>query len=120
MTMIFPDVSVWVGNPKRSSKPRPILVHFASISTKTAVLLARRRLRNFVSGNYPRPVVINEDLTACRQTLFAEHRKMKKEGKIADCWTLNGRIYSKSLTGVIRAVDVKNPEPGHDDETEDI
>ena len=106
-------------NPKRSSKPRPVLLHFAFISTKTAVLLARRRLQNFVSGNFPRPVFINEDLTACRQTLFAQYRKMKKEGKIADCWTQNGRIYTKSLTCLVRAVDVKNPDPGHDDESED-
>ena len=50
----------------RSSKPWPILVSFASTSTKTEGLLASRRIRNFVSVGFPRPVSINEDLTLRR------------------------------------------------------
>ena len=91
----------------RSSKPRPILVSFASTSTKTEVLLARRRIRNFVSEGFPRPVFINEDLTLRRQTLFTRCRKLKKEKLINDCWSLNGKIFIKSLSDEVKSV---NPQ----------
>ena len=88
----------------RGTRPRPILVKFASVSLKTEVLLARRRTRKFASTRFPNPVFINEDLTPARQEIFAECRKMKKVGKLKDCWTQNGRILIKSLDDHVRSV----------------
>ena len=104
--------------PKRSTKPRPILVQFASTSIKTEVLMARRHIRKFQSANYPRPVFINEDLTPRRRSTFARCRKMKKDGYIADCWTLNGRIYIKSLTGTVKSAEFSDPDPDSETETD--
>ena len=89
----------------RIKSPRPILVKFSSISLKTEVLLARRRLRKFVSDRYTRPVFINEDLTATRQKIYSKCRLLKKSGKIKDCWTQNGRIFAKYPDDRIKPVD---------------
>ena len=88
----------------RNTKPRPILVKFSSISLKTEVLLAHRRLRNFISDRYPNPVFINEDLTPARQDLYAKCRQLKKASKIKDCWSLNSRIYVKLLDDQVKSV----------------
>ena len=82
---------------ERNGKPRPILIKFATVSLKTAVLLARRRTRKFVSDRYQRPVFINEDLTPTRQEIFTKCRQLKKAGKIKDCWSQNGRIMVRAL-----------------------
>ena len=88
----------------RSAKPRPILVKFHSTSLKSEVLNARRKKRNFSSADYPSPVFINEDLTDARRAVYARCRKLKKEKRILDCWTQNGRVLIKTDTNTILPV----------------
>ena len=86
----------------REKKPRPILVKFSSVSLKTEVLLARRRIRKFTSDRYPTPIFINEDLTPTRHDMYTKCRELKKANKIKDCWTQNGRIFLKTCDDQVK------------------
>ena len=88
----------------RSAKPRPILVKFQSTAMKSEILNARRKKRNFSSADYPSPVFINEDLTDTRRAVYAKCRNLKKEKRILDCWTQNGRVLIKTDTNTILPV----------------
>ena len=88
----------------RSVRPRPILVKFHSASLKSEILNARRKIRNFSSADFPSPVFINEDLTDARRSVYAKCRNLKKEKRILDCWTQNGRVLIKTDTNTILPV----------------
>ena len=88
----------------RSARPRPILVKFQSTSLKSELLNARRKIRNFSSADFPSPVFINEDLTDARRAVYARCRNLKKEKRILDCWTQNGRVLIKTDTNTILPV----------------
>ena len=93
-----------VDRNNRSARPRPILVKFQSTSLKSKVLNARRKIRNFSSADFPSPVFINEDLTDTRQAVYARCRNLKKEKRILNCWTQNGRVLIKTDTNTILPV----------------
>ena len=50
------------------------------------------------------PIFINEDLTFKRSELLWQARKSKREGKVKDCWSVDGNIYVKDKHGVIKTI----------------
>ena len=69
-------------------QPRAFLVKFATYQQRRRVMMNKHRLRNT-------SIFINEDLTAARATLMWHARKAKREGKLSDCWSSDGRIFVK-------------------------
>jgi DNA-binding CsgD family transcriptional regulator len=65
------------------------------------VIRARRRLRNTRDQHQ---VFVNEDLTQRRAALAAATRQLKRNQKIADCWTYNGKIVIKTLANAIKII----------------
>ena len=47
------------------------------------------------------PLYINDDLTARRAKLAFDCRLLKKERKIADCWTAYGKVLIKDLNNKV-------------------
>ena len=86
-----------IGKKREPGRPRPVLIKFGSVSLKTEVFTARRRLRKFVSLDHPKPVYINEDLTEPRRAIYTKCRDLKKKNRIKDCWTQAGRVFIKLL-----------------------
>lgn len=69
---------------------RAILCQFISYADKANVMKNASVLKDKRPGVY-----INEDLTRERSKLFYDARKLKKKGKIADCWTSDGKVVVK-------------------------
>ena len=93
-----------LGAPREGGRPRPIIVRFSSDKARDAVYRARSGLKTYNSQNREAPVYANDDLTARRAKLAFECRKLKKDKKIADTWTYNGKVVIKDLTGKITEV----------------
>ena len=51
------------------------------------------------------PIFINEDLTRARNNLLFEARKLKREGKLSDAWSFEGRIRVKNLQNQVEKID---------------
>ena len=83
------------------TRPRPVIIKFATAHVHDVVIRARRRLRE--SGDGP-TVYINEDLTSRRAALAKETRQLKRSRKINDCWTFNGKVVLKTLDGVVKEI----------------
>ena len=90
--------------PREGGRPRPIIVLFVSDKARDAVYRARSGLKVYNSQNREAPVFVNDDLTNRRAKLAFDCRKLKKEKKIADTWTYNGKVVMKDLTGKISEV----------------
>lgn len=71
-------------------KPRAILCQFLSYSDKAAVMKNRHILYDEMKG-----VHINEDLTRKRSNLLYKCRVLKRQKKILECWSYDGRIAVK-------------------------
>ena len=81
------------------------LVRFRSERSRDTVYKARGQLKEFNHRSDPvKRIFVNEDLTARRANIAFETRKLKKEKKIADCWTFNGRIIIKFNRGQIEEI----------------
>ena len=93
-----------LGAPREGGRPRPIIVRFVSDKARDAVYRARSGLKVYNSQNREAPVFVNDDLTNRRAKLAFDCRKLKKEKKIADTWTYNGKVVVKDLTGKISEV----------------
>ena len=93
-----------LGAPREGGRPRPIIVRFVSDKARDAVYRARSGLKVYNSQNRDAPVFVNDDLTNRRAKLAFDCRKLKKEKKIADTWTYNGKVVVKDLTGKISEV----------------
>ena len=93
-----------LGAPREGGRPRPIIVRFFSDKARDAVYRARSGLKVYTSQNRDAPVFVNDDLTNRRAKLAFDCRKLKKEKKIADTWTYNGKVVVKDLTGKISEV----------------
>ena len=76
------------------TRPRPVIVKFATAHVLDVVIRARRRLRE--SGDRP-TVYVNEDVTRRRAALVKKSRQLKKSKKINDCWTFNGKVIVKTV-----------------------
>ena len=83
------------------TRPRPVIVKFATAHVRDVVIRARRRLRE--SGDGP-TVYVNEDLTRRRAALAKKTRQLKKSRKINDCWTFNGKVVVKTIDGVMKEI----------------
>jgi len=70
------------------TRPRPMVVKFATTHVHDVVIRARRRLRESGDGQM---AYVNEDLTRRRAALAKKTRQLKKSRKINDCWTFNGK-----------------------------
>ena len=79
-------------------------MRFSSDKARDAVYRARSGLKVYNSRNREAPVFVNDDLTNRRAKLAFDCRKLKKEKKIADTWTYNGKVAMKDLTGKISEV----------------
>ena len=82
-------------------RPRAVIVVFSKITVRNDVIRARRRLRNTRDQHQ---VFVNEDLTQRRAALAAATRQLKRNQKIADCWTYNGKIVIKTLANAIKII----------------
>lgn len=89
-----------LGKKKSDGKPRPVIVKFATYRQRNFVFKAKSRLKNYSNGK----VYVNEDLTKERSNLFFAARKLKKEKKIQDAWTFDGRVIIKTRQGRITTV----------------
>lgn len=95
-----------------TSNTRQILVKFATYRSRQRMYKAKKNLRlptNTTEGasrwssspwasrtpSQPK-IFINEDLTKKRSHLLWEARKLKKEGKISDCWSHDGSVLIKN------------------------
>ncbi len=79
-----------------TNKPR-------TITTKRHCLQTNRKPKVVNIEENP-TIFINEDLTNRRSAVAFETRKLKKSGKIADCWTVNGNVLLEDLTNSVRQV----------------
>ena len=89
-----------VGRKENDKKTRPLLVKFATYQARDSVFRAKSRLKSAET----RGIFVNEDLTRQRAQLFYNARQLKKTGKIADCWTYDGKILLKTVRGLIKPV----------------
>ena len=71
-------------------KTRPFLVKLTSYRARRSIIGARRILRD--TGEDRPKVFVNEDLTQKRATLLFKARTKKREKRIHDCWSYDGRI----------------------------
>lgn len=74
-------------NPGR---PRAILLKLTSYRQKQRIMSNRFSLFNTQPS-----ISVNEDLTRPRATLLWHARRAKKQGRILDCWTMDGRVMIK-------------------------
>lgn len=94
------DISICHRLPKHSSHQHaPIIVRFSSRKARSAVLNARKKLRNDDQKIY-----INEHLTHQAAKLFASSRRLLKDHKVAQVWTRNGQVSVKLLNGTVKVV----------------
>ena len=94
-----------IGGPREGGHPRPIIVRFSSDkAARDAVYRARSGLKTYNRQHREAPVFVNNDLTTRREKLAFDCRTLKKENKIADTWTYNGKVVIKNLTGKIMEV----------------
>lgn len=80
-----------------ASKPRSIIVKFTSYRYRSRVMSQRSKLKG--TNKY-----INEDLTRKRTQVLFHCRAEKREGRLRDCWSSDGRILVKDLRGGIHLV----------------
>ena len=78
------------------TRPRQVIVKFATAHMRDVVMRPKCRLRE--SGDGPM-VDVNEDLTRRRAALAKKTRQLKKSRKINDYWTFNGKVVVKTHGG---------------------
>ena len=83
------------------TRPRRVIVKFATTRVRDMVIRARRRLRE--NGDGP-TVYVNEDLTRRRAALAKKTRQLKKSRKINNYWTFNGKVIVKAVDGVVKEI----------------
>ena len=111
---------------KKQNAPRDILIKFTTHQARRVIFKARNDLRK--PGKTPqefdpeietedsqddqlyeadinqRGIFINEDLTRKRSNLLWKARQMKKEKKINDCWSYDGKVMVKTLANKIELI----------------
>lgn len=70
------------------TRPRSFLIKFATYQQRERVWLAKKKLRST-------RLYVNEDLTKKRNALLWQARTAKREGRLSECWSMDGRIYAK-------------------------
>ena len=79
---------------RKQGKPKQILVKFAIYHQRRRFYEARKSI--YTSGN---TIFINEDLTKTRGTILWTARTAKREGKLKECWSSDGRIFIRRQDG---------------------
>ena len=91
--------------PKSPGKDRTILVKLATYRSKAKLVTNRRKLNSArvsqVLPTHGNKVYINDDLTKRRTQLLYKARMLKRENKINDAWTYDGRILVKDKVNKI-------------------
>ena len=77
-----------VGRTPTHGRPRPLLIKFATYQQRFRVMKGRTLLKGT-------SMYVNEDLTRARTKLMFEARAAKREGKVQEYWSSDGRIYVK-------------------------
>ena len=89
------DRSHRLGKPRRSNgqtvKPRDIIIKFTSYRARQKLLKNKSKLRSKGFNN----VFVNENLTAIRDNIFYETRKLARNKLIDSTWTSDGTIIVK-------------------------
>ena len=81
---------------KKGKNGRQILCKFKSYKTRAAVFSAKK--------STPNNVYISEDLTAKKSYLLFKARLLKRDGKLKQCWSFDGRIYVKMINELTQVV----------------
>jgi hypothetical protein len=92
---------------KGAPRKRAVIVRFRSEAIRDEVFRHFRARVNLKEHNRtPKDgqVFLNEDLTAKRAMFAFKTRQLKREKKIADCWTHAGRVLIKTLNGKITEI----------------
>lgn len=69
-----------------SPKPRPIIIKFVSYSDRSIVYRAKRGFKRT-------PLLITENLTQKRMSIYREAQRMAREEEIKSTWTQDGTIF---------------------------
>ena len=111
MGVIHPIVSTDVVTSQRlgrrmpgadvQTRPRPVIVKFATAHVHDVVIRERRRLLE--SGDEP-TVYVNEDLKRRRAALAKKTRQLNKSRKINDSWNFNGKFVVNTTDGVVKEI----------------
>ena len=92
---------------KRKNSNTAIIVKFANHKDKTKLYKARTKLKTVkTSSIFPRCTVtipefkdrifINENLTGHRRHVMGQANKMRRNGLLLSCWSLDGKIFVKT------------------------
>ena len=92
---------------KRRNNNTAIIVKFANHKHKTKLYKARTRLKSVkTSSIFPRcpatipefkdRIFINENLTGHRRFVMGQANKMRRDGLLLSCWSLDGKIFVKT------------------------
>ena len=93
-----------LGKRRDDKHCRPVIVRFGSDRVRDRVFRARTALEGHNAERRDAPIYINEDLTARRWRLAFDARQLKRERKVADCWTFNGKLMIKDLANKITEI----------------
>ena len=88
------------GETNSSSRPRDIIVKFVSYRSRDKFFRKRRGARSSGYNN----VYVDEDLTRNRSLTLFKCRELKRQGRIQDAWTSDGKILVKDRSGKIRSI----------------
>ena len=101
-----------LGTTRPGARGRLIIVRFTSDRVRDSVYRARVNLKLFNRQHRDSPVFINDDLTARGANMAFDCRRLKKDKRITDTWTFNGKILIKDLNNKVN--EIKHPEQlGH-------
>ena len=89
---------------KGAPRKRAVIVRFRSEAIRDEVFRARVNLKEHNRTPKDGQVFLNEDLTAKRAMFAFKTRQLKREKKIADCWTRAGRVLINILNGKITEI----------------
>ena len=109
---------------KRRNNNTVIIVKFANYKDKTKLYKARTRLKSMkTSSIFPRcpatipefkdHIFINENLKGHRRFVMGQANKMRRDGLLLSCWSLDGKIFVKTSpqgapTRIFSEDDLKN------------
>ena len=83
-----------------ASKPRDIIVKFISYRSRQKLFRKRGAAKSCgYAGKF-----INEDLTKTRSLILYKCRELKRQGRVQDAWSMDGKILVKDRSGKIRPV----------------
>ena len=95
-----------LGKRRDERHTRPVIVRFSSDRVRDRVFRARTSLKPHNTERRDKPIFVNEDLTAKRSKLAFATRQLKRQRKITDCWTVNGKILVKDNSN--RIVEIRS------------